>query len=295
MMTDRLEIYPLLFGDRPFDLDALSAERDDLLRLARRIFPGSRSASIVPGLKDQRDVYLPIIQYAARLAESRPCLFLGLIGPPGSGKTTVTAFWAGMFKAAYGLDSIVLSSDDFYLSKEDRRKLGYAWRGSPETHDIQLFRDTMHKLRLGEVPLAVPRFDAGADDRSAPRMIERQPRICILEGWMIGKLTEMAFGSLRPFFDFLIYLDMPDEQTRRYRFKRDAALYDGSGGHKGFSPEEMSSFWSQSLKPNIDSFVTPYSKLSDIVLRLGAGHRVVSVTKDDRSGLVDPPDEDYDE
>ncbi len=274
-MTEQPEIYPLLFGKSPFDLEALSTERDRLLGLAR----GTGSGFPAPSVKDQRNVYVPIIQYAARLAESWPCLFIGLIGPPGSGKTTVAAFWAGMFKAAYGYDSIVLSSDDFYLPKKDRLKLGYAWRGSPETHDIGLFREVVHQIRQGEVPLELPTFDPGTDDRGLPRVVEAKPRICILEGWMTGKLAETAFGSVRPFFDFLVYLEMPDEGARRYRFKREAAIYHGSGGRMGFSPAEMASFWAQSLKPNLDKFVTPYSKLSDIVLSLGPGHRVLSITK----------------
>ncbi len=278
-MMDRPEIYPLLFGQAPYDPEALAAERDRLLRLAPSVFPRTGSASPLPSLKDQKNVHLPIIQYAARLAESRPCLFVGLIGPPGSGKTTMTAFWAGMFKAAYGYDSIVLSSDDFYLPKKDRLKLGYTWRGSPETHDVELFRQVLRQIRQGEAPLALPRFDHMTDDRALPRIVEYRPRVCILEGWMIGKLAEMAFGSLWPFFDFLVYLDMPDEQARRYRFKREAAIYQRSGGQMGFSPAEMSSFWSHSLKPNIDNFVTPYSRLADMVLSLGPRHRVLSIAR----------------
>ncbi|WP_225973739.1 hypothetical protein [Dehalogenimonas formicexedens] len=209
----------------------------------------------------------------ARHTGTQP-FFLGILGPPGSGKSTIASFWASVLSAGFGLDSVVLSSDDFYLTKSERVRRGYAWRGSPESHDIALFLETMNNIKAGMTPFMIPRFDPKIDDRGAPETIEYHPKICILEGWMIGKLAEMAFGSVKPFFDFLVYLEMSTPGARNARFRREAVIYRQSGGKAGFSPSEMSKFWSESLKPNIDKYVRPYARVSDLILEVGTGHRL---------------------
>lgn len=288
MLTDPLETYSLLFDNlKNCDKQSLLKTRDQVADVVRKALTSSlQDVSRMPGVNDQKNVHLPILQYVAHLLDSRSIIFIGIIGSPGSGKSTIASYWAIALKLGFGLDVLMLSSDDFYLPKSERVSRGYTWRGSPETHDISLFRDTIQNIYQGKFPLVVPRFDPKLDDRGAPDLIEVKPRVCILEGWMIGKLAEMACGSIRPFFDFLAYLNMSDIGAKHARFKRESMIYKESRGEMGFSPDEMSSFWLNSLKPNIDNFVKPYLNLSDLILELGPGHRICSIAKPVCSGAI---------
>ena len=256
-MMDRPEIYPLLFGQAPYDPEALAAERDRLLRLAPSVFPRTGSGSPLPSLKDQKNVHLPISP----------------VRRPTGGVEAVPLSWPHR-AAGFGKNDgdrflrpacsrrLTAMTASFYrpttsTCRKDRLKLGYPWRGSPETHDVELFRQVVRLIRRGEAPLALPRFDHMTDDRGLPRIVDSRPRVCILEGWMIGKLARWrSVLSGRSSISWSISI-CPTSRPRRYRFKRRPTSA-GRVADKGFSPAEMASFWAQSLEPRHRQLVTPY-------------------------------------
>ena len=94
----------------------------------------------------------------------------------------------------HGVAAVVLSLDDFYLTKDERRQLAVdihpllMTRGVPGTHDVPLLLNTIEQLRAGDrVPLPV--FDKASDDRAAIqhwRMSDPGTELIILEGWCVG-------------------------------------------------------------------------------------------------------------
>ena len=123
---------------------------------------------------------------------TRP-LLMGLCGAQGSGKSTLAQALAARFP-----NMVVLSLDDFYLTRAERIGLGerehplFVTRGVPGTHDIGLALATLDALRAGE-PVALPRFDKAIDDRAPP---ETWPRVTppydliLLEGWCVGAVPQ---------------------------------------------------------------------------------------------------------
>lgn len=124
----------------------------------------------------------------ARRRHTRP-LVLGLCAAQGSGKSTVAARLAARFPR-----SAVLSLDDLYLTRSDRRRLArevhplFETRGAPGAHDVALGVETIAAVLAGEAAL-LPRFDKAIDDRAPMASWPRAPRdsqLLIFEGWCVG-------------------------------------------------------------------------------------------------------------
>jgi D-glycerate 3-kinase len=82
------------------------------------------------------------------------CLQLGISAPQGCGKTTLV-FELEKLSTAFGIRAAAVSIDDFYLSYASQKKVTEAYpdnpllagRGNAGTHDLQLGKDVLTKLR----------------------------------------------------------------------------------------------------------------------------------------------------
>jgi D-glycerate 3-kinase len=119
---------------------------------------------------------------------------IGISGAPGTGKSTLAHMLRSALAAA-GEVASVLSLDDYYLSRMDREKLAqtmhplFAVRGVPGTHDLELLRSHLLRLRSGDLnSLTLPRFDKASDERLPEAVPWRgpPPRVVFLEGWCVG-------------------------------------------------------------------------------------------------------------
>ena len=112
-----------------------------------------------------------------------------IAGLQGSGKSTLSAQLATL-AARRGLRAVVLSIDDFYLGRRERRALGrevhplLATRGAPGSHDVPLAMATIDALREGRAT-KLPRFDKIADRRLPPSKwpLARSANLVLFEGW----------------------------------------------------------------------------------------------------------------
>lgn len=117
---------------------------------------------------------------------------LGISGAQGSGKSTLAA---ALKELLVDRQVFVLSLDDFYLTKEERRALGrevhplFETRGAPGTHDIPLALSVFKKLLRGE-KVDVPRFDKARDDRGELETVEGVFDLIVFEGWCLGLSPE---------------------------------------------------------------------------------------------------------
>ena len=133
---------------------------------------------------------------AARAAPVRTPVF-AISGLQGSGKSTLALQIAALGEAA-GLRVAVLSLDDLYLTRDERKRLAHvvhpllATRGPPGTHDVALGCRVLDALKAGE-PVALPRFDKLADDRVADGVWTPMPDrvdLVLFEGWCLGATAE---------------------------------------------------------------------------------------------------------
>ena len=131
----------------------------------------------------------------AKAANTAP--LVGFSGCQGSGKSTLVALMAKVMREVHGISTVVLSLDDFYLTKAARSALAesihplFATRGVPGTHDLALLNETIATLRQpppgGAVP--VPAFDKALDDRTEMvhwRQVSAPMQLILLEGWCVG-------------------------------------------------------------------------------------------------------------
>lgn len=129
---------------------------------------------------------------AALSLPAAPPVF-GISGLQGSGKSTLAAQMVALGRQR-GLQVVVLSLDDFYLSHAQRQALAHevhpllAQRGPPGTHDLTVALDVLQRLRQGGV-LRLPRFDKLADDtrpREAWPLMQGRSDLVVLEGWCLA-------------------------------------------------------------------------------------------------------------
>ena len=147
----------------------------------------------------------------------------GIGGGQGAGKSTLGRLIADA-GTVFGIRIEVLSLDDFYLTREERRRLAqtvhplFATRGPPGTHAVARLRDAMAALRQPGV-VEVPRFDKGTDTRSGFARIDGGVDVVVLEGWCVGAPTAVS-----PIDEPVNALEREHDADRRWRRQVETAL-----------------------------------------------------------------------
>ena len=141
-----------------------------------------------------------------RIGAGGPIL-LGIYGAQGSGKSTLAAYLAKRHESLSSGCCVVLSIDDFYLTRAQRQQLALEvhpllrTRGVPGTHDIVLLKTTLDRLAHFTGPVSIPRFDKLADDRVPETqfdIVTSAPSLVILEGWCVGILPQGSADLTEP-------------------------------------------------------------------------------------------------
>ena len=192
---------------------------------------------------------------------------VGIAGPPGGGKSTLARATA----ASLG-DALAVSTDDYYLSKEERRSRGMKFRGPPGSHDVAGLVALLDAVRSGRGPLTVRRFSSELDDRLEPETYEEVPRWFLLEGLILGYRGN-GYGAILDRLDLFVFLDVDEETAKARRFAREAELRRHGGG---FSEQEMQAFWDEVLQPAIEQWVRKARDESDLMIRVGKQNEIVS-------------------
>lgn len=150
----------------------------------------------------------PIAQALAkkRQNDAHP-LIVGVNGSQGSGKTTLSDALVTLWNTEFGLNTVAISIDDFYLTKAERQKLAadvhplLLTRGVPGTHDIRLALETLRALTKSSRNVAIPRFDKAQDDRAPQNRWDSchaPVDIVILEGWCVGSEAQPMSSLVDP-------------------------------------------------------------------------------------------------
>jgi D-glycerate 3-kinase len=123
----------------------------------------------------------------------------GIAGAQGTGKSTLSALLEVLLSEGYGLRTLALSLDDYYLPRAARIALSQQvhplliTRGVPGSHDLDWLSSSLRRLRLSRdaAPLELPRFSKARDDRlPEPRIVELPFDVVLFEGWCLGARPE---------------------------------------------------------------------------------------------------------
>ncbi|KIH94801.1 Uridine/cytidine kinase [Sporothrix brasiliensis 5110] len=169
-------------------------------------------------IDDKSPICVPFIlerltQYRKQNPDTQRPFVVGINGVQGVGKTTLVQTLYETLQDREGLETLVVSIDDFYLTHADQTALAAAHpdnalvqvRGEPGTHDTPLLASFFDAVLAGQ-PAHVPEYDkaafAGKGDRAAPtptnpgRLVngpEQRPlQVVIVEGWCV------AFRAVAP-------------------------------------------------------------------------------------------------
>ena len=153
--------------------------------------------------------YLPLVSWVESRRQAGETLFIGINGAQGTGKSTLAAFVRLALEWGANCRVAVLSIDDFYLTRAERKTLGehvhplMETRGVPGTHDILMLAACIEELKnLGpEESMALPRFDKSQDDRAGPDTwshVSGPIDLIILEGWCVGCTPQTDDNLLEP-------------------------------------------------------------------------------------------------
>jgi len=113
-------------------------------------------------------------------------------GPQGSGKSTLTKLFKLVIEKFYKKKVMLLSIDDYYLSKSKRLILSkkihplLLTRGVPGTHDIKALKDHINKFKNQNFPINSPTFNKLKDDINNKINVFNNSEILLLEGWCCG-------------------------------------------------------------------------------------------------------------
>jgi D-glycerate 3-kinase len=145
---------------------------------------------------------------------------IGIAGAQGSGKSTFSQLLATLLGECFDTRTLVLSLDDFYLTRAERRSLTTIspmlnTRGVPGTHDLALCVAAVANFRGGE-PMRIPKFSKPHDDRVGERTEAGASfQLLILEGWCWGAEPEEDAAIVEPINE-LERVEDPNGVWRRY-------------------------------------------------------------------------------
>lgn len=147
-----------------------------------------------------------LAEWICRDAAGRARYLFGIVGPPGSGKSTIAA------TLARDLGAPIAPMDGFHLpnSTLDSRGLRGV-KGAPETFASLEFADAIRRLRAATEDVLMPDFDRTTDEPRPDRIrLSASEKIIIVEGNYL-LLDRDPWSTLKEWFDAIAYVDIDHE------------------------------------------------------------------------------------
>ncbi|WP_431222376.1 nucleoside/nucleotide kinase family protein [Serratia sp. L9] len=188
-------------------------------------------------------LHLPLLQFLAqkqRQKDERLVVFLA--APPGSGKSTLTAFWQHLSAQHKELPVLqTLPMDGFHHTNRWLDAHGLRGRkGAPETFDRGQLELALASLRQSHS--LWPAYDRVLHD-PIPNAIEVTAPVVIVEGnWLL--LDEPGWRDLAKFSDLTLFIQAPPQQLQARLVERKI--------RGGLSAEQANAFYQQTDGPNVE-------------------------------------------
>ena len=154
---------------------------------------------------------LEIEQRITTMLQSGWRQILGIVGAPGSGKSTLTEQIAQKFGAAVA----VLPMDGFHLANVELARLGRAARkGAPDTFDVVGYVALLERVRQASDTVYAPKFEREIEEAIASSIaILPETQLIITEGNYL-LLDDGGWQGVRPLLDECWYVAVDDDLRR---------------------------------------------------------------------------------
>ena len=154
-----------------------------------------------------------VVSTLQRVVADRPGrrTIIGIVGPPGAGKTHLARALGGALPAA------VVAMDGFHLPNRELARLGRTERkGAPDTFDATAFVDLLAVLRPADRRVVAPSFSRRADVPVAGAVVvEPSVGTVVVEGNYL-LLDEAPWSGIAPLLDMSMFVHAPPA-VRRHR------------------------------------------------------------------------------
>ena len=216
---------------------------------------------------------------ASTIVNNRNIKSVFISGPSSSGKTTTSKKLA-MYLKARGVDSFVLSTDDYFVNRVDspRKADGSYEYEIIDAIDIKLFNDHLKKLLDGEeVVIPTYNFILGEKEFKRNPIKLKKNQIIIVEGLhaiseklnhIIPKKNKLKL-YISPFTTIALdrhnHISTTDVRLLR-RMIRDYQ-------HRGYSAEATLNNW-MGMRKSEEEYVYPYQRQADIIVNTSLGYEI---------------------
>ena len=257
------------------------------------------------------DKLIPIINYICS-SKSKKFLFGG---SQGIGKSSFINIISKTIEKFYNKKILLLSLDNYYLSKKQRLQLSkkihqlLITRGVPGTHDIEKLFKNIKQFNKSKYPITTPLFDKLIDDTTkSTKITTTKCDILFLEGWCCGSSEipkkilhknindlekikdpkyqwrnyynnklKLEYKKLFNLFDELIFLKTSSfDNVFKWRLKQEKTNQSKNKKTKRMTPNEIKNFV-QHYEKITKWMMKDLNKRAQIVIKFEKNHKISSI------------------